>query len=63
MYFIDVLSVHFKFNLMNCIPNSFLDVGCSEGVFVEAYRQLYPEGKCAGIEVSKSKIERTKEKT
>lgn len=51
-----------KFNLINCVPNSFLDIGCSEGVFVEAYRQLYQGGRCAGIEVSKSKIERAKEK-
>ena len=49
-----------KFKLLNFIPNYFLDIGCSEGVFLKAYQTINPTGKCSGIEVSSAKQERAR---
>ncbi len=52
-----------KFNMIgrNYIPQSFLDVGCSEGVWVDTYKRNFG-GESAGVEVSKDKIQRGKER-
>ena len=55
--------LQYKFNLINKgeLPQSFLDIGCSEGVFVEAYNNIVNENRAYGIEVSKNKIERCRD--
>lgn len=52
----------YKFNLLGRIPSSFLDIGTSEGVFVKAYNNISGTENGCGIEVSKPKIERAKER-
>lgn len=54
--------LRYKFNLLGRIPSSFLDIGTSEGVFVKAYNNISGTKNGCGIEVSKPKIERAKER-
>lgn len=51
-----------KFNLIGSFPKSFLDIGTSEGVFVKAYNNLLGTNDGIGIEVSRPKIARAKER-
>lgn len=50
-----------KFNVLGHVPETFLDIGCSEGIFVEAYKKVSGK-KGSGIEVSRPKIERCKKR-
>ena len=52
--------LRFKFNMINEIPRNFLDIGCSEGVFVEAYDRLTESKNGYGIEIALPKIERAR---
>lgn len=51
----------YKFNLLNLKPRNFLDVGCSEGIFVKAYDELMHSAEGYGIEVAKPKIQRARD--
>lgn len=48
-----------KFKQLGYTPESFLDIGCSEGIFVEAYKKLSGRNG-SGIEVSVPKVNRCK---
>lgn len=48
----------YKFNLLQMWPGSFLDIGCSEGIFIQAYNELMKTIDGYGIEVSEPKIRR-----
>lgn len=48
----------YKFNLLRIWPGSFLDLGCSEGIFVQAYNELMNTKDGYGIEVAGPKIKR-----
>lgn len=50
-----------KFNILGKTPSSFIDIGCSEGVFVKAFNVI-STGDVLGIEVSRKKILRAKER-
>lgn len=52
--------LEYKFKLIGVKPDSFIDIGCSEGVFVKAFQRLSGGKKASGIEVSAPKIERAK---
>lgn len=51
-----------KFNLIGISPKSFLDIGTSEGVFVKAYNNLSKTNDGIGVEVSRPKIARARER-
>lgn len=47
-----------KFEMLGKVPGSFLDIGTSEGVFVNAYNNISGTTNGCGVEVSRPKIER-----
>jgi hypothetical protein len=52
-----------KFKIINQLPNSFLDFGCSEGIFVNAFNNItMGKGGFCGVEVALPKIKRGKER-
>ena len=54
--------LNYKFSIVGGVPNTFLDIGCSEGLFVEAFNRITNSQNGCGIEVSRPKIERAKKK-
>lgn len=50
----------YKFEIIGRMPKSFLDIGCSEGVWVKAFSKIVNEGRACGIEVSRQKVKRAK---
>lgn len=54
--------LEYKFRIVNREFRSFCDIGCSEGVFVDAFNRLTDTNKGVGIEVSKSKIVRGRQR-
>lgn len=59
---IRILDYKFKLIYRGRRPLNFLDIGCSEGVFVEAFNRMTNTNNAVGIEISKSKVQRGQEK-
>lgn len=54
--------LNYKFAILGKVPESFLDIGTSEGVFVNAYNNISGTTNGCGVEVSRPKIDRAKSK-
>lgn len=51
-----------KFKIVGRIPESFLDVGCSEGPYVKAFNNITPNGNGVGVEADLVKVERAQKR-